>query len=398
MNIASNDNLRTPEQHRAAVAAWAATAPIMDGKIFPRAATSKAPRHAALADRCRPILRWKALWEAAEADVVQSSWMAGAGLVDDDRDDDGEDQQAGPSVEGVSRDWLPNKTAAIRRQLDKLLTGVETAEKTESLVRRIDPAEAEALRAEGRNIKTAVIDGQERAIEIVETRSRVVIVGGKVAKSTFSGRLIRAGDIKFADGLRGADAENDNLDIELDDAEEEAVEDDEAGLVAVDRFHNGSPDTPQGEDAEDDDAEAPVHADEGYNNGVRAGSVIGQFKRFRNGGKTVEIVVPMHSKLEFTERKSAPPPARETLSPDSIDDARHELAYLCDLLCEETVTILNNYRARKFEEIGQLLGAVEKTAERRGRDIFPIVCDELRVAVETYAALQDAHSDIREAA
>lgn len=395
MNKASNDNHRTPEQHRLANEAWAATAAATDGKIFPRAAKSKKPRHSALAERCRPILRWRALWEAAEADAIQSSWMAGAGLVDDGPDEE-EDDPAGPSVEGVSRDWLPNKTSAIKAQLDKLLAGTEQETKPEYHVRRVDLADVEALRADGRNIKTAIVEGEERAIEIIEARSRVVIVGGKVDFSTFSDRLIRAGDIKFADGLRGADAANDNLDIETDDEEEEAVDDDEAGLVAADLFQPEHDDLNEGnEDASD---EPPVGEDEGYNNAVRAGSVIGQFKRYKNGGKTVEIVVPMHSKLEFTDRKSAPPPARDVLSAERIDDARAELQFLMSVLCQETVGILNQYRAQNFEEIGNLLGAVEKTAQRRGRDVFPVVCEELAAALATYVITSDVECELSEAA
>ncbi len=396
MNTPSNDNHRTPEQHRLANEAWAATAAATDGKIFPRAAKSKKPRHSALAERCRPILRWRALWEAAEADVIQSSWMAGAGLVDDGSDEE-EDDPAGPSVEGVSRDWLPNKTSAIKAQLDKLLAGTEQETKPEYHVRRVDLADVEALRADGRNIKTAIVEGEKRAIEIIKARSRVVIVGGKVDFSTFSDRLIRAGDIKFADGLRGADAANDNLDLEIDDEEEEAVDENEAGLVAADLFQPDQDDLDESNEDLGDEA-APVGEDEGYNNAVRAGSVIGQFKRYKNGGKTVEIVVPLHSRLEFTDRKSVPPPARDVLSAERIADARSELQFLMSILCQETVGILNQYRAQNFEEIGNLLGAVEKTAQRRGRDVFPFVCDELAAALATHVITSEAGCELSEAA
>lgn len=76
-----NDNTppaRTPSEHRAAVSAWASTAPAFDGSIFGRTAHSKAPRLAALASQLAPLLDWRRLREAAEAGDCGSNWLGAA--------------------------------------------------------------------------------------------------------------------------------------------------------------------------------------------------------------------------------------------------------------------------------------------------------------------------------
>ena len=174
MNTADNDNVRTPEQHRAAVEAWRKTAPATDGAIWGRAARPKRPRHADLADEFRPIMTWIALWEAVEADPVDSNWMALPGMVFEVANEDDEDERIAPSNEGDEGNWLPKGKAAADRLLLKMLDGVETEERTETFLR----------------------DGKR------ETRTRRVIVGGDIERSSDSGRIVRAGDFLFNDGPR----------------------------------------------------------------------------------------------------------------------------------------------------------------------------------------------------
>ncbi|WP_439496843.1 hypothetical protein [Bosea sp. (in: a-proteobacteria)] len=354
MITAHNDNFRTPEEHRAAVEVWRRSAPATDGKIFGRAAKPKSPKHAVLAEKFRSLLKWIALWEAAESDPVQSSWMAAAHMVLD-RDEDDEAEPIAPSNEGAEEDWLPRSKTAAERLLAKMLAGVEIEDRPESIVRTAS-------------------DG---TLEVVETRTRRVVVGGDVEISPFSKRLVRAGDVKFNDGpsFNYVSAANDNFDDE----------DDEAGLVAVDRFtptpddlRPDDDDLPD-EESDDDDAVSDYYWDER----VRAGSIRGFRHTFETGN---QIVVPLRTKLRFTVAQTR--------------DAKDALAFALKRLGPETVALLNEYRAETFEKIGETLGKFGKTAERHGQDAMRSACAELAAVLvehEEISAREISEED-REAA
>ena len=377
MNTPSNDNFRTPEQHRTAVEAWRKTAPATDGKIFGRAARPKHPRHADLADEFRPILTWIALWEAVEADPVSSNWMASPNLAFEAGSEEDEDAYIAPSNEGDEAHWLPKTKTAADRLLTKMLAGVETEERAETFLR----------------------DGER------ETRTRRVIVGGDIERSKDSGRIVRAGDFLFNDGPRfnyvsgpirkldeGQDAECAELDFDadnpphgLDDAAE-AANDNRPDSDAVDAVECG-----------DDDGSKPF-----WDPRVCAGSVRGFRHTFWKHNKEVNsIVVPFKSKLRFTERNSPPPPVREILTVPQRREAREIVAFALGRLKPATVMVLDEYRAETFEVIGEMLGKADKTAERHGQEVLLGACAELAAVLAEYdniSARDIPREDIREAA
>ncbi|WP_324134063.1 hypothetical protein [Bosea sp. (in: a-proteobacteria)] len=93
-----NDNTppaRSPAEHRAAVAAWASTAPEYDGPIFGRTARAVRPKLEHLAEALAPLMTWRRLRETSEAGDVASNWMASADLLGPDNDN----AEGGPSQE-----------------------------------------------------------------------------------------------------------------------------------------------------------------------------------------------------------------------------------------------------------------------------------------------------------
>lgn len=349
MISSDNDNVRTPEQHRAAVAAWAAKAPATDGKIFGRAAHPKSPRHAALAEEFRPLLSWIELCQAAEADPVQSTWLADAALSFEHENDD-DTAPAGSPVEAAEKQWLPKSRTAAERLLTRMLAGVVTEERPER-VRHTRP---------------------DRSV-IHETRTRTVIVGGDVEFSPFSGRLIRAGDFLFNDGRLDSRREpaNDN------DDDDETV--DRLALDPVDLDDVGD------EITGDEDA-APDAGDLFWDAQVTAGSIRGFRHTFAAGN---QIVTPLRAKLRFTQRKSAPPPPRDVLTMEEIWAAKDRLAFVCARLTPANVALLDQYRAQSFEQIGTLLGKRGKTAERHARSAMLMACEELATALQEYDSIAD---------
>lgn len=359
MNTADNDNVRTPEQHRAEVERWRKTAPATDGQIFGRAAKPKHPRHADLADEFRPILTWIALWEAVEADPVESNWMAAPARVFEGAVEDEEDQYIAPSNEGDEANWLPKTDTAAEKLLVKMLAGVETEDRPESFLR----------------------DGKR------ETRTRRVIVGGDIECSKDSRRIVRAGDFLFNDGPafnyvskpirkldEGEDAECAELDFDADNAphemdDAEAANDNEPGVAAAEHEDNGG-----------------MHPY--WDPNVCAGSVRGFRHTFWEKNRAVNtIVVPLKSKLRFTDRKSPPPPVREILTMTERREAREILVFALNRLESATVMVLDEYRAKSFKAIGEILGKTAKTAERHGQEALRLACAELAAVLAEYAQI-----------
>lgn len=378
MNNASNDNVRTPEQHRAAVEAWRKTAPATDGKIFGRAARPKRPRHADLADEFRPILTWIALWEAVEADPVESNWMASPDMVLEAANEEDEDAYIAPSNEGDEAHWLPKTKTAAERLLVKMLAGVETEDRVETFLR----------------------DGKR------ETRTRRVIVGGDIVKSEFSERIVRAGDFLFNDGPKfnyvsapirkldeGEDAECAELDFDADKPPHE-MDGPNAAEAANDNLPESVVDAVECRDGDGSNLF--------WDPRVYAGSVRGfrhTFWRHNNAVNTV--VVPLKTKLRFTERKSAPPPVREILTVAQRREAREIVSFALHRLNPATVMVLDAYRAETFEAIGEMLGQTAKTAERHGQEALLAACAELAAVIAEYeeiSARDIPREDIREAA
>lgn len=68
--------MRTAHDYRAALARWRETAPANDSDILPRPTRTSKPRHRELAEQFKPVLVWRRLRSAAEADSVQTNWLA----------------------------------------------------------------------------------------------------------------------------------------------------------------------------------------------------------------------------------------------------------------------------------------------------------------------------------
>ncbi|CDZ60339.1 Hypothetical protein NGAL_HAMBI2605_09590 [Neorhizobium galegae bv. orientalis] len=64
--------MRTPEEHRAAVAAWRVSAPANDSTIFEYPRQSK-PRHAKLSDELNALLKWRAMSQEPRS-ALQTNW------------------------------------------------------------------------------------------------------------------------------------------------------------------------------------------------------------------------------------------------------------------------------------------------------------------------------------
>ncbi|MDU0343697.1 hypothetical protein [Bosea rubneri] len=372
MITAHNDNIRTPEQHRAEVEKWRKTAPATDGAIWGRAAKPKSPRHADLADEFHPILTWIALWEAVEADPVSSNWMASPDLVYEAGNEDEEDAYIAPSNEGDEANWLPKTDTAADRLLVKMLDGVETREMPETILR----------------------DGKR------ETRTRRVIVGGDIERSKDSGRVVRAGDFVFNDGpafnyvsapIRKLDEGEDDECAELDfDASKAPHEMDDAAA---------NDNEPKDAAAEHDNTGGK---EQFWDRSVCAGSVRGFRHTFWEKNRAVNTtVVPFKSKLRFTDRKSPPPPVREILTVAQRREAREIMSFALNRLKPATVMVLDEYRAKSFEAIGEMLGKTAKTAERLGQEALRDACAELAAVLTEYekiSARDIPRKELREAA
>lgn len=104
---ASNNNntpARTPAEHRATVAAWASIAPDLDHNVLPRKIRPARPRHRELADELKPLLVWRSLASAVEADCYAPGWVSAVpedfGAANDNQRADG-DHEIFPTPEEI---------------------------------------------------------------------------------------------------------------------------------------------------------------------------------------------------------------------------------------------------------------------------------------------------------
>jgi hypothetical protein len=157
MDVANNDNFRTPAEHRAAVTAWAVNAPDLDHKVLPRKIRPARPRHRELADDLKPLLVWRALASAAEADFYAPGWVSSVaedfGAANDNARADG-DHEMFPTPEeimerldGVEMEWIPESGLNIKSPGRLIIQGGDVERNEDGILVRIG-----GLRLSGRSV------------------------------------------------------------------------------------------------------------------------------------------------------------------------------------------------------------------------------------------------------